>query len=118
MSEEREKARAQDPKHWVVVQSYLKERVNELTDWEVDFLHSVKWSENLTKAQSASLKAISDKMQSTEHIGKKVVVVKKGTPEYAAWIAHKRASGQRTEFLEKLPEMTVPTLWPEKEKAA
>ena len=109
---EREDAHAQDPKHWVEVQGHLKDRLPELTDWEVDCLHSVKWSLNLTKAQSASLKAISDKLKSTERIGGEALQVKKGTPEFISWIAYKKSEGLKTAFLESQDAITVPSTWP------
>lgn len=109
---ERENARAQGPNHWEEVQGYLADRTSSLTDWEVDFLHSIKWAESLTKAQSTSLKAISDKMKSTEHIGGAAVVVKNGTPEFVSWIAYKKSEGLKTAFLESQKEITVPSTWP------
>lgn len=116
---ERENALAQDPKHWQEVQGYLKDRTDDLTDWEIDFLHSIKWAETLTKPQSDSLKTIRGKMQSTASSGQVVFIVKNGTPEFAAWIAHDKAKGLKTAFKENLREMTVPSLFPpEMEKAA
>jgi uncharacterized protein YdaU (DUF1376 family) len=114
---EREDAHAQDPKHWGEVQGYLKDRLPGLTDWEVDFLHSVKWSESLTKAQATSLKAISDKLKATEPIGSSVFVVKNGTPEFAAWISYKRGQGLKTGFMESQSEITVPSLSPPSSEA-
>lgn len=115
---EREAAPAQEPKHWKEVQDYLADRTSSLTDWEVDFLHSIKWAESLTKAQSTSLKAISDKMKSTEHIGGAAVVVKNGTPEFVSWIAYKKSEGLKTAFLESQKEITVPSTWPPKTSQA
>ena len=111
--------RADDPKHWKEVQDYLKDRAKDLTDWEIDFLHSVKWADNLTGPQTASLRAIRDKMKPLGQSSGQALVVKRDTPEWVAWIAYKQSLGQKTAFLEKLSELTVPSLWPPtKEKAA
>lgn len=111
--EERENARAQgDPKHWEEVQGYLRDKTDSLTDWEVEFLHSIKWAETLTKPQAASLKAIAGKLQPSETSGKTVFIVKNGSPEFAAWIAYKKGQGLKTAFMESLREMTVPSLLP------
>ena len=121
MSEIRESENAHtkdDPKHWGDVQGYLKDRLEDLTDWEVDFLHSIKWAEKLTKAQSDALKSISDKMKANPHAGQEVFVVKNGTPPFDAWIAYKKAQGLKTAFLEKQPELTVPSIMPPEAKAA
>jgi hypothetical protein len=104
--------RADDPKHWQEVQTYLKDRANDLTDWEIDFLHSVKWADSLTGPQTASLKAIRDKLKPVGQGNGQAHVVKRETPEWVAWIAYKQSLGQKTTFLEKLSELTVPTLWP------
>ena len=108
-----------DPPHWAEVQDYLKTHADNLTDWDIDFLHSVKWRETLTPAQSESLKAIRGKLKSPAITGQEVFIVKNGTPEFAAWIAHDKAKGLKTAFKENLREMTVPSLFPpELEKAA
>ena len=109
---ERENARAPDPKHWEEAQGYLRDKTASLTDWEVEFLHSIKWAETLTKAQSASLKAIAGKLQSTQNPGTVAFLVKKGTPEFAAWIAHYKREGRKTGFLEAQSEITTPSLVP------
>lgn len=121
MSEIRESESAHtkdDPKHWGEVQGFLNDRTDALTDWEVDFLHSIKWAERLTRPQADSLKSIRDKITANSRGGQEVFVVKNGTPPFDAWIAHKKAQGLKTAFLEKQPEMTVPTLMPPEEKAA
>lgn len=109
---ESEDARAPEAKHWQEVQDYLTDRTRDLTDWEVDFLHSIKWAEVLTKPQAATLKAISDKLKSPEYTGKQVFVVKRGSREFNAWIAHKREQGLKTGFMESQKEITVPSLMP------
>jgi len=111
-------AREGDPKHWKEAQDYLQDRLKDLTDWEVEFLHSVKWKEKLTKDQAAAFKSIQDKMKANPHAGQEVFVVKNGTPPFDAWIAYKRAQGLKTAFLEKQPELTVPSLMPPEVKAA
>jgi hypothetical protein len=40
------------------------------------------------------------------------VVVKKGTPAFAAWLAAYRQKGRRTKFFEDKGEMIVPTEFP------
>lgn len=111
-------ARAQDPKHWEEVQGFLKDRQDSLTDWEVDFLHSVKWSQTLTSAQADSLKTIRDKLRSVEGGGYVMPSVKRGTPQFAAWIEYYRKTKGRATFYEKLDSITVPTEYPPQEQAA
>lgn len=112
-----EGARAEYPKHWGEVQGYLS-KTESLTDWEVEFLHSIKWAETLSKPQMDSLKAIRGKMASPQITGATVFVVKRGSAEFTAWIAHKRSQGLPTAFHEKQESMTVPSLWPPNELAA
>ena len=109
---EREDARAKDdPQHWGEVHGYLSKTDN-LTDWEVEFLHSIKWAETLSKNQADSLKAIRGKLSSPQVTGAEVFVVKRDTPEFAAWIDYRRKQGLPTAFHEKQPTMTVPSIFP------
>ncbi len=99
---EREKdARAQgdpeakvDPPHWQAVQSILETKSGDVDEWELDFLHSIKWKPSLTKPQANSLKAIQGKLASagvSEAVPKQVVVIE-GT---AAWKAWEKYRGKR-----------------------
>ena len=110
-------ARTQDPKHWEEVQDFLKQP-DSLTDWEVDFLHSVKWKPSLTELQRESLKGIRDKLRSTTNGGCILPSVKRGTPAYDAWIAHYRKTKGKATFYEKLDALTVPSEFPPQEQAA
>jgi hypothetical protein len=104
--------RAQDPKHWEEVQDFLKQP-NSLTDWEVDFLHSVKWKPSLSEPQRESLKGIRDKLRSTTHGGCVLPSVKRGTPAFDAWIAHYRAkNGGKPTFHEGRDSLTVISEFP------
>lgn len=114
--EKKEPARAEDPKHWVEVQDFLK-TPDSLTDWELDFLHSIKWKPSLSDAQRESLKGIRDKLRSTTHGGFVLPSVKRGSPAFDAWIAFYRTKGRAT-FYEKLDAITVPTEFPPQEQAA
>ena len=106
-----EGARAEDPQHWQEVQGYLSKTDN-LTDWEVEFLHSIKWAETLSKNQADSLKTIRGKLSSPQVTGAEVFVVKRDTPEFAAWIDYRRKQGLPTAFHGKQPTMTVPSIFP------
>lgn len=111
--------RAQDPRHWEEVQGYLKDNLESLTDWEVDFLHSVKWKPNLTTAQADSLKAIRDKLKSTNSGGFALPVVRRGTPAYDAWISYyARKFKGKVGFYQGRDSLTVPTEYPPQEQAA
>lgn len=115
----RAETRARDPKHWEEVQDFLKSHLESLTDWEVDFLHSVKWKPNLTTAQADTLKAIRDKLKSTSNGGFALPVVTRGTPAYDAWIAHyRRKFNGKAGFYESRDSLTVPTEYPSQEMAA
>lgn len=64
-------------------------------------------------------KAISDnyrrRCETGESICKpsvEVITVKRGTPEFKAWIAHFKSVGKRTAFTEKQDFLSVPTLMP------
>lgn len=41
-----------------------------------------------------------------------VFLVKRGSPEFRAWISHYKSRGMRTKFLEEQTEITVPSTWP------
>mgnify|MGYP000160795690 CR=1 FL=1 len=77
-----------DPDHWAPVQAVLTHRSQEVDDWELDFLHSVKWKRDLTKSQADSLKAILGKLtfkaMSTKAPPARVMV-KEGSPAWQAW---------------------------------
>lgn len=113
----RAETRAADPKHWVEVQEFLKERTDDLSDWEIEFLHSVKWKPSLTAAQTDSLKSIREKLKSTGNGGCVLPVVTRGTPAYDAWIAYHKRRG-RAAFYESRDTLTVPTEYPPQEQAA
>lgn len=95
---EREGARAQgdldvkvDPPHWQAVQSILEARSGDVDEWELDFLHSIKWKPSLTKPQAESLKAIQGKLLvsgPSPAVPKQVVVIE-GTAAWAAWTKHR-----------------------------
>lgn len=108
-----------DPIHWREAQEWIKDRMEDLSDWEVDFLHSIKWKPSLSSSQSESLKAIRDKLKSTTNGGAILPSVKRGTPAYDAWIAYyRRRSPTGKTFHENLDAITVPTEYPPQEKAA
>lgn len=113
----REEARATQPKHCEEVQDFLKDRTDDLTDWEVEFLQSVKWKPNLTPAQADVFKSIREKLKSTGNGGFALPVVKRGTAAYDAWIAHYRKRG-RAAFYESRESLTVPSEYPPQEQAA
>ena len=77
-------AHAQDLKFWDEVQGYLS-KSDELTDWEINFLHSIKKIESLSKPQAEKLQSIRDKVKAT---GKPdappvpIVIIREGTPEW------------------------------------
>lgn len=118
-TEQREKdAREEgDPKHWGEAQTILKDRADDLGDWEIDFLHSIKWKPSLSKAQADSLKGIRDKLGAKNAKPYALPTVKRGTPAYEAWIAYYRKRGP-TAFYEKLDALTVPSEFPPHERAA
>lgn len=118
---EREKARAQenDPVHWKVAHEIIAERSGDVDDWELDFLHSVKWKPSLTKPQQDTLKAIQSKLEARSGKPQVLPSVKRGTPAYDAWIAYyRKRSGGRPTFHERQDAFTVPTEFPPVEHAA
>lgn len=119
---EREKgARAEDPAHQGKAASILKDRSADVDDWELDFLHSIKWKPSLTKAQADTLKGIEAKLDAKGDSGKPHVLpsVKRGSPAYDAWIAYyRKRSGGRPTFHERQDALTVPSEFPPAEQAA
>ena len=112
-----EEARAPDPKHWEEVKDALQ-RPDSLTDWEIEFLHSVKWSQSLSKAQRESLERIKGKLGPPEK-SYALPIVMRGTPAYDAWIAHyRRKFNGKAGFYESRESLTVPTEYPPQEQAA
>ena len=106
-----------DPEHWKVVQDLLKDYEAELTDWESDLLHAIKWKPTISKSQAENIKAIQSKVQSKSATPYALPSVRRGTPAYDAWIAYYRMKGPAT-FYEKLDVLTVPSEFPPQEKAA
>lgn len=102
----REDARAQakpdlqgkpDPEHWATVQALIEHRpADDLDEWEINFLHTIRWRETLTKAQRDSLSAIQAKTApppaatSTEP-PRKTVAVMENSKAWEAW----KATGRR-----------------------
>lgn len=50
--------------------------------------------------------------------GQEVFLVKQGSREFAAWIAHYKGQGRKTGFMENMREMTVPSMMPPQEAKA
>jgi hypothetical protein len=101
-----------DPAHWQPVQDILKDRKDEVDDWELDFLHSIKWKRSLTQPQKDSLKSIQDKLSSKPKTHA-LPSVRRGTPAYEAWIAYYRRTKGSAAFYERLDVLTVPTEYPQ-----
>jgi hypothetical protein len=95
----------------------LDHRAADLTEWENDFLISIKWAERLTKGQSDKLKGIQDRLATKIGTQVDLPTVRRGTPAYDAWIDHYRGKGKAA-FFEKLDAITVPTEFPPSEAAA
>lgn len=115
---EREDARApKDPEHWKVSQDIIRDHSQAVDDWELEFLHSIKWKPDLTKPQRDSLKAIQGKLSSKANPSAPLPSVKRGTPAYDAWIAYYRKKGRAT-FFERQDAFTVPSEMPPMEQAA
>lgn len=110
--------KSEDPPHWAEVQTYLKDRTADLTDWEIEFLHSIKWVPSLSASRADTLKGIRSKLKPMGEGGGAAVVVKRGTPEFAAWIEFKRGQGLKVGFLESQREITVPSLLPPSKASA
>ena len=107
-----------DPPHWSVSQAILADHQQSLDDWELEFVHSIKWNTSLTKAQAEKLKAIQDKVSVATKPPAPLPSVKRGSPQYDAWIAHYRRTKGKAKFYETLDVLTVPTEYPPSENAA
>lgn len=108
-----------DPKHWEEVQGFLKDRLADLNDWEVEFLHSVKWTPALTKAQGDKLKAIQNRLGAKSDPLRVLPTVTRGTPAYEAWIAYYQSQSRTGKtFHEGKDAFTVPTQFPPQENAS
>lgn len=113
------RVREADPDHWGEVQAILNDRSSDLSDWEVDFLHSVKWTETLTKPQREKLGVIRQRLNTKAEPDKALPSVKRGTPQFDAWIAHYRQkNGGRPTFHEGRDAITVPSEYPPREQVA
>lgn len=99
------------------VQGYLDRRTDSLTNWEVEFLISIKWAETLSPSQKKTLAEIREKLAPRDG-PKTLPSVRRGTPAYDAWIAHYRRKAGKTTFYEKMDVLTVPTEFPPQEAAA
>lgn len=100
------------------VAGYLQHRAADLTDWEQQFLISIKWSETLSRAQQETLKGIREKLGPKQG-AKPMPSVQRGTPAFDAWIAYYRAkNGGRKTFHEGRDSITVPTEFPPALEAA
>jgi hypothetical protein len=108
-----------DPKHWKEVQGVLADSLADLNDWEVEFLHSIKWERELSKAQSEKLRVISDRLATKAAPLRVLPTVTRGTPAYDAWIAYyRRQSRTGKTWHESKDSFTVPSEFPPVEKAA
>lgn len=120
---EREKgARAQDvPSHSGKVGEFLTKRAADLTEWEHQFLISIRWEPSLTKAQAEKLEAITAKLEAKDAgaaVGS-MFWVSRGTPAYDAWVAYyRRFSKTGRTFHESRDTFTVPTEFPPAEEKA
>jgi hypothetical protein len=113
-----EGARAEGEDFAKEIQGYLDSRADDLTNWESEFLISIKWEASLSKAQNEKLKGIREKLGPKDG-AKPLPSVKRGTPAYDAWIAHYRKKNQgRPSFHEARDSLTVPTEFPPSEVAA
>lgn len=114
-----ERACVEDPKHWKEVQGILKDRLGDVNDWEVDFLHSIKWEPTLSGAQAEKLKVIRQRLATKDEPLRILPTVTRGTTAYDAWIAYyRRQSKTGKTFHETKDCFTVPSEFPPEEKAA
>lgn len=73
----------------------------------------------LTKVLNGRAKSLRADAALVEGMPKsELVFVKRGSPQFKAWLAHYRANGQSVSFMEKQDQWTVPTEWPPQEAAA
>ena len=100
------------PSHPQTCIDLLDKRSGDLDQWEIDFLISIKWAEKLTKPQADKLSAIQDRIAAKGEPPKPLPTVQRGTPAYAAWISHFRATGKKTAWYEAQEAFTVPTKFP------
>ena len=110
-------AHAEDESLSQEVHAYLDKRTDDLTPWEVEFLISVKWATDLSRAQRDTLKGIREKLAPRD-AAKPLPSVRRGTPAYEAWIEYYRRTGRPTAFYEKQDAITVLTEYPPSEAAA
>ncbi len=108
----------EDPEHWSVSQTLLTDHEPKLDDWEIDFLHSIKWKPSLSKPQEDKLKAIRAKVAATGPAAVALPTVRRGSAPYDAWIAHYRRTKPSAKFYETLEVLTVPTEYPPQGAAA
>lgn len=102
-----------------IVQDLLDNHAASLTDWEVKFLISVKWSDSLSKTQLETLKGIQSKAAPANAPIRALPTVTRGSPAYDAWIAYyRRQSKTGKTFYETKESFTVPTEFPPEVKAA
>jgi len=112
------RVREEDPAHWKVVQDMLKDHADALNGWEDEFLHSIKWTFDLSKAQREKLDAIRDRLMAKGDGLIAMWTVKRGSPQHDAWMAYFRTRGN-AKFYESRDTFTVPSEYPPaKEKAA
>jgi hypothetical protein len=108
-----------DPKHWEEVQDIIKDRLGDVSDWEIDFLHSIKWTPTLSSAQAEKLRVIRQRLATKDAPLRVLPTVTRGTPPYDAWIAYyRRQSKTGKTFHETKDCFTVPSEYPPQEKAA
>ena len=108
--------REDDPSHWKVVQDILKNHPDALNTWEDEFLTSIKWAFDLSKAQKDKLKAITDRLQATGE-ETSMWTIKRGSIQFDAWLSHFRKRGN-ARFYESRDTLTVPSEYPPQECAA
>jgi hypothetical protein len=120
-TEAKKNAREEDPEHWKVSQDILKDHLPEIDEWELEFLHSIKWKPSLTKPQKDKLQSIQSKLVAKGQGPPVLPSAKRGSPEFDAWLTYWRGQGKPTKFHEKQDAITVPSQWPPnstQEKAA
>jgi hypothetical protein len=114
-----ERACDKDPSHWEEVGDLLKTRSSDVNDWELDFLHAIKWARSLTPSQADKLKAIRQRLATKDAPLRVLPTVTRGTPAYDAWIAYyRRQSKTGKTFHETKDAFTVPSEYPPQEQAA
>lgn len=109
--------RESDPEHWKLVHDILERQSGALNTWEDEFLTSIKWAFDLSKAQRDKLKAISDRLQATDGATHTMWTIKRGSIQYDEWLGYFRKRGS-AKFYESRDTLTVPTEYPPQEQAA